>query len=794
MARNASVWLWPAAVAAAVPTAAAAQRLAFAIPATTLADAITRVGAAAGVDVVSTESGLGRLRSRPIAGRLTAAEALDALLRGTGYRAVAVDRRGFRVVRVAPAPPPARRAPVATPAPTVAAPVEDVIVTASKQRVPLLSYPGSITTITAAAGAIAEPARDLSRAARVTPVLQTTEYGPGRNKIFIRGIADSSFNGATQSTASVYLGDVQLGYTGADASLRLYDMADVQVMEGPQGTLYGSGSIGGIIRLDPAPPVLDRVAGEVSGGVTATRGGAPGGDVGAVLNLPIVRDVVAARAVAYRVHDAGYIDDLGSLARVAPRRDVNAVDTVGGRLAVRVAPGGGWRADLTGVYQRIDAADAQYADRGVGPLARRTAFAQPYDSELALGSVALEKEWGSGLQLLAVAGLANTRGHDTFDATALRLPGGAAPALIYLTTEAKRLLTAEARLSRSLAGGRSWIVGVSALDARDAQNRAFGPVAMPADIIGVTNLTRSASLFAEVTEPIWPAFLLTIGGRLTVARIDGEPSFRPRLADFVQGRSTRRFDPTIAFAWRLLPTLTVFGRAQTGYRTGGLAVARGVGRVADFRSDSIRMGEVGLRWLRRGETGLSATSAFSVARWTSIQADVINRRGLPFTDNIGGAAIEAFEGTLDWVPVRGVSAVVNFLQTYNRTRGEVAASSSPAHRRLPETPPLAVAGELGYGRTLRGGDRLRVAGTVVRVGRSVLGTGDLLDLDQGRYTAVGGSIRWRHGRYELSLIGENLLNSHGNLFAQGNPFDIALRDLATPLRPASVRLGARVSW
>ena len=138
--------------------------------------------------------------------------------------------------------------------------------------------------------------------------------------------------------------------------------------------------------------------------------------------------------------------------------------------------------------------------------------------------------------------------------------------------------------------------------------------------------------------------------------------------------------------------------------------------------------------------------------------------------------------------------MVNFLQTHNRTRGDVAASSTPAHRRLPETPPFALSGELGYGWRTGAGDRLRVAGTIVRVGRSVLGTGELLDLDQGRYTAIGGSVRWQKGRYELSLIGENLSNSHGNLFAQGNPFDIASRTLTTPLRPANVRLGARVNW
>src|SRR6478735_219841 len=75
------------------------------------------------------------------------------------------------------------------------------------------------------------------------PMLASTNLGTGRNKVFIRGIADSSFNGPSQSLVGQYLGDVRLSYNAPDPDVQLYDFKRVEVLEGPQGTLYGAGSL-----------------------------------------------------------------------------------------------------------------------------------------------------------------------------------------------------------------------------------------------------------------------------------------------------------------------------------------------------------------------------------------------------------------------------------------------------------------------------------------------------------------------------------------------------------------------
>jgi hypothetical protein len=306
-------------------------------------------------------------------------------------------------------------------------------------------------------------------------------------------------------------------------------------------------------------------------------------------------------------------------------------------------------------------------------------------------------------------------------------------------------------------------------------------------------VTKGASVFGEATITVLPGLSVTGGVRATIARTDGDPSSTPRSTNFIKGRLTRRIDPTIALSWQIAPQIAVFGRLQSGYRTGGLAVAAGVGRVADYQPDEMRVGELGLRKLRSGSTGLALSTSVSLARWSNIQADLINRRGQPYTANIGDAKIEALEGSADWVPVDGFHILGSFLFTDNMVSGPVADLSKLNNRRLPETPAFAAHGGISYqwhiGRVLP-----QVGVSTDYVGRSVLGTGDLFDVSQGNYWLVGllGSLRWN--RVDVSLSANNLTNRTANRFAFGNPFSLSYRDQATPVHPLSVRLGIGINW
>lgn len=767
-----------------MPSAAiAADGPRIAIPAEPLDRALMRLARQIGFDIISTEPGLAKVRSHKVDGQMSASEALRRLLDGTGYRAVAVDGRSYRIVR---APRPLFRPRRVPHAPREPVGGDDIIVTASKQNSTLLRFPGSAILIGGfAPGRKTARSVDMDDITRATPVLQNTDLGVGRNKIFIRGIADSSFNGATQSTASLYFDEVPLGFAGPEPSLNLYDIKSMEVLEGPQGTLYGSGAIGGIIRVTPNSVDLGHSAGSFTSGVTATADGGPGFDVAGMANVPLVSDRVGLRLVGYRTRAGGFIDD-----RQRKLSDVNVTDTVGGRGTLAIDPGDGWSVEIGGLYQRITAADAQYAERNAGPLTRRS-LAQPYSSEIGLIRGVVRKHWDSGLELISATGYVDLASADTFDAT--RATAGKIPTL-YINEQSNTLFVQEMRLSRAVAGHIGWLVGAAVLHDRNIQARALGPPDQPLDIIGVTNMTDSLSAFGEVSWPVSERLTLTGGARVTSARTDGEPSVRPRNNSFIKGRATHRVDPTLGLSWLVAERTAVFARVQSGYRTGGLAVATGVGRVLDFRSDSIGVAEVGIRKQRTGPTGLELTTALSYARWRNIQADLYNMRGQPYTANIGNAEIFGIEATGDWAIGDGLHANFALLYTYNVVDGPLAQSSVKANRRLPETP--AFAGNVGFGyRWTHGAHSTFNAGVSGRyVGRSVLGTGDFLDVSQGNYGVLDAQLGWHWRNLDVSLSGDNLANARANRFALGNPTILSARQQTTPLRPRNVRLGFSIEW
>ena len=768
----------------ALPVAARADDPRIAIPPEPLDRALNDLARQSGFDIVSTEPDLDRVRTKGLTGRMAPRDALRRLLKGTGFRAVAIDPRSYRIERLPRTPFAPRIVARRNPEPTIGG---DIIVTASKQSSTLLRFPGSAIMIGGfAPGALTTRPLTIDDVARATPVLQNTELGNGRNKIFIRGIADSSFNGATQSTASLYFDEVPLGYSGPEPGLNLYDMKRVEVLEGPQGTLYGAGAIGGIIRLTPNPVDLSRFSASFSSGVTATQGGAAGFDAAGVANVPVLHDRVGLRVIGYRNRDGGFIGD-----RLRKLSNVNRTDTFGGRATLAIDPGDGWSIEAGAVQQRIVATDAQYAERTVGALDRRAHLAQPYSSDITLLRGIVRKRWDSGLELLSAGGYVDLQTADVFDAT--RAIGSIGPSL-YTNAQSAALFVQETRLSRAIPGKIGWLLGVSLLHNRDIQARTLGPPNEPLDVIGVTNVTDSVSAFGEATWPASNRLSITLGARATAARTDGEPSTRPRNNSFIRGRATRRIDPTVALSWLVARRTAVFARFQTGYRTGGLAVATGVGRVLDFRSDSIIVGELGLRKQRSGETGLELSAAISYARWRDIQADLYNRRGQPYTANVGNAEIAGFEATGDWAPVRGLHASFALFYSYNVVDGPIAQSSVRENRRLPETPAFSGNAGLAYSWTHDSQSQFSISLFGRYVGRSVLGTGDFLDVSQGKYAVIDAQLGWRWQGLDVSLSGDNLANASANRFALGNPTILATRQQTTPLPPRNVRLGFTIGF
>ena len=143
--------------------------------------------------------------------------------------------------------------------------------------------------------------------------------GPGQGDIFMRGLSAGG-NGGNQSSASilpfpnvaVYLDDQSVQMPGRNLDVYMVDMERVEVLEGPQGTLFGGGAEAGAIRYITNKPNLDRTEGNVEAGYGVTAHGDPNESVNAVLNVPVIDGVFALRGVIYDDHRGGYIDNLPS--------------------------------------------------------------------------------------------------------------------------------------------------------------------------------------------------------------------------------------------------------------------------------------------------------------------------------------------------------------------------------------------------------------------------------------------------------------------------------------------------
>jgi outer membrane receptor protein involved in Fe transport len=769
---------------AAAPATAAGEA-SFDIPAGTLAQSLVALGGQAHITIVANDPALSRLRSRAVRGRMSAQAALRRLLAGSGYSFVEVSPGAIRIVVAPPPPRPRPRAaapsaPAPAPAPTPAP--QEIVVTASKQSVRLADLPATarIVDLSAEDGA-RHGGRGSEAVVSRLPMLASTSLGPGRNKIYIRGIADSSFNGPSQSIVGQYLGDVRLTFNAPDPDLRLYDMRSVELLEGPQGTLYGSGSLGGILRLVPNPPDLTAFGGMVSGGAATTRHGGASGDAALILNLPLIDNRLGLRAVGYAVSEGGWIDDLGRGAR-----DVNRTRIRGGRATLLYAPGGGWTVEIGGVAQFIGGRDGQYAERGLPPLTRASHVRQPFDNDYLLGELVVRRRW-NGLELVSATNVVDHALDSRFDAT-----GGVGIAGVQAFDEDIhiRMIAHETRLSRSGEGGRGWIAGISLVRDLSRIERTLGPPGAPAPLTGVRNSTNEAALFGQLSLPLGPSLTITAGGRATWSRGAGTVLHAPDREENEPTRSDFRLSPTLAITWRPAPRLLLYARYADAFRAGGLAVsATGSASAAKrFESDELGSAEVGLRY---GSSAgrFSADLAVSRTRWSDIQADLIDSRGLPFTTNIGNGRIYAAEARATWRPTPWLAFDASAFLSDSALDSPAPPFAAADERSLPNIPEAGARVGVRAERRISAKATLGVDASVRYVGRSKLGIGPPLDTPQGGYAAADLGLRLGLGRVGLSLDVENVGNALGNRFSYGNPFTVSERMQTTPLRPRTVRLG-----
>nr|WP_246623542.1 TonB-dependent receptor plug domain-containing protein [Sphingomonas colocasiae] len=657
---------------------------------------------------------------------------------------------------------------------------EQIIVTASKQNVALTDYPGAFHV------ASFDEAQSLHSGGggsevllRKLPNLASTNLGSGRNKIFVRGIADSSFNGQLQSTVSQYFGESRLTYSAPDPDLALYDIDKVEVVEGPQGTLYGAGSLGGVIRIMPRLPV----PGELSVSATAAIGATGrkfGGDGAIVANIPI-GGRAALRIVGYRIFRPGYIDDVGRALS-----DVNRTNVLGVRATVRMEFDDGLSLDAGIVSQDTGSKDSQYTDDPrPSALIRRSFVAQPFDNDYRLMFATLRADLGFA-RLVSNTSYTIHPIVTVFDAT----PPMTQVPRIFEEAMRVKLLTHETRISGGAAWISSWVSGFSFAHNVNHIDRSLGPADKLAPISNVQSETLDAALFGEATLPLWRNVSMTAGGRLSLfARFDDFNTEAGKAPVEPTGPEIRLL-PTMALAWKSLKGMIGYLRYQEGFRPGAqqLTGSGDQAAVTRFQPDTIRTAEIGMRFGTDAGSRLSGGLSYSYSRWNRVQADLVTSAGFPYVANLGSARVNYISANLAWQATPELGLEISGFHTTSHLDRPVPEFAADVEGKLPNV------ADGGWRLTGRfepwiAGRKITLDGTVGYVGTSYLGVSAPFDIPQGNYldTAIG--ARADLGRWGLSLDIENLLDSRANRFSYGNPFSVAEGHQRTPLRPRTVRIG-----
>lgn len=721
-------------------------------------------------------------RSRAVAGTLTPETALTRLLpEGCGFERV--DPQTFRIVG---------RHPSSAPAPTAvptAAGVTELVVTAEKRLEPLIASPFPVSALSGEEITRLGAAGFQELAPQMVGVT-VTNLGSGRNKIFVRGLSDGSFTGKTQSTVGLYLDDVPITYNAPDPDLRLTDIARVEVLRGPQGTLYGSGSIGGIVRLVTAQPDPSRRYGYLEAEGAETEHGAPSSGFEGMVNAPIGGGAV--RAVAWYDERGGYIRNLR-----LDLRNVNYTRRSGMRLtgATDLA---GWA--LTGrfAHQSINTADPQYAQGTGGPLTRDTWIREPHDNDFTETSLAATRSLG-GTDLKITAAQISHAFDTRYDATSTL--GATGPAA-FDQSQSVRLSLVQAELSSNGPGKGHWLAGV------------FGSLAGEGDSADLTDVSGAnrqsvyrrkdrlseGAIYGELSYDLTPRLTATAGGRFFATRLttraedfDLAPFPVPTFDD---EQTWRGFAPKLRIAWSAAPDAVVYAQVQEGYRAGGFNMpvlgadtAPGGVFLTRFRPDRLLSYEIGGE-LPLLDRRLVLRGAAFRADWHAVQTDQYLPSGLPMTVNIGDGQNAGLELEAAFRPDSHLQIRANALVEDPQITRSANVFPARPDIGLPGVPSAMGAADVSY-RWRIGAMEADVSAEYAYIGPSYL------TFEGGPASVMGGYGTARlagaltGGKWRLQAYVDNLADNGGDTFAFGNPFSIAHAAQHTPLRPRTFGMSVK---
>ncbi len=823
---------------------AAGDALYFRIQAQPANVALNEYGRVTGRNLLFQYDLLGGFRTNEVVGTYDADKALTILLHGTGLVAKTSDKgniiieldaavgekemkksAGLWASLIAALTVPGAALPDATDSskgglqesPAGKQSIDEITVTAQKREERLIDVPQSVSVLSADTLARQGITQFRDYADRI-PGLSYTTLGAGYTRVSLRGV---TIGQDVTGTVGIYLDDVPSGSSTAFAGggftqldVGLFDLERIEVLKGPQGTLYGASTIGGLLKYVTRRPDSTRFAGDVQMGVASVNRGGTNYNVSAAVNLPVVADKFAMRLSGFHSHDGGYIDNVA-----LGKEDVNRADFNGGRVDLLFSPTEDLDIRLAGFAQNIirdGMSQVDYAYDGrttVGGLEQQRLIGEPFYNHFRLASATVNYDFGPAT-LTSITGYQTTDPMIGADVSLQYIPlvslfGRSLSAVGLRNIYATDKFTQEVRIASNGTRRLEWMLGGFFTD-EDSDVTGFlpgidltGQRLSDTELLVATSLStyKESSAFGNVTWRLSDKFDVSAG--LRYAR--HEQTYRSASSGLLAATSrpgVRSDDDVVTYManvrYHLSERSMAYVRYATGYRPGGpnLIQIHPVTRLPveppPTESDEIASYELGYK--RESEDRrLTLELAGYYIDWSNIQ--LFGRRdGLTFRTNApGGATITGVELALGARPIPALSLTGAF--NYNDAQ---LANTDPdiqgvEGERLPNSPDFAMSVSADYTFS-EGGLRPTIGATFRHITERTsgydAGTGSVRQYYLPEYSMVDLRAGLTVSTVDLQLYVRNLFDERAQLSAYttyGPP-------LVTVAQPRTVGISATMSF
>ena len=696
----------------------------------------------------------------------------------------------------------------------------EIVVTAQKRTQNVQDVPISISVISGE-DLIDQGAASLVDYASYTPGMQVTNSGtPGQATITLRGIAPLN----SAQTVGIYLDDGPVGsssiYNRAGnfvLDLLPYDIERVEVLRGPQGTLYGASSIGGLLKyVTVQPSTTDFSVRAGIEGFTIKDAGGLGWGAQTMVNAPIVQDKLGISASFSWRSTPGWVDSVNN----ASLKDQNDYEQRGGRVALLWTPTPELSIKLSGIWQSIDsegnasyAADLNGVRVGNGH-SNNNFLAEPYAFDLDYYAATIDYDFG-GATLTSATTYSKTRSLQVQDASQIfgslfpLLTGGAIPAGLspFSIDLGLKKWTQEVRLSSASGGRLEWMIGGFFTDEKSSNYQIARSYDMngnriaPLDPLAIAQLPASYkeyAVFGNGTFRFTDQLQLTAGVRW--AR--NEQDFRQISEGVIvptsntPGSSAENVVTySVSPQFRFSDNGMIYARVASGYRPGGPnIVLPGVPPTVD--ADRITNYEIGLK-TDIADRLLSLDVALFYMDWKDIQV-VRSFGGINGQANGGKAVSKGVEGTLILRPAQGLSLTATGAYTDATLSEDVPEIDGLDGDRLPAVPKFSGALRADYqfdlGDAVKGSLGAGVRHTGGRLSRA---ESDPLVLREKPYTSVdlNASVTFDE-HWTVRAYARNLLDNKGDMSrglatdGLNRPTYIAI----SPLQPRTIGLALDLAF